>query len=231
MSWWSSRAGEPDDEDRPVAPRSGHHLAARVHGEPPAGVDQRVPHPQAALLGFSEVVGVHHPGDPGLEVDGDHPLVRVPGHAQIRRVDDHELRFEAGAGTVCVEVQPVLHAGDVGVGRFDVQPRADPFGGVVADVAVDHHHLLAADVGILEIGQARALPPAQGLVAVRLGVVGDHVGAGAAPSRDPGLHVQVAEVGQPGVRHSLGQLTELIRGRVPADALSLGYGCRVCYHS
>src|SRR2546430_13830578 len=60
---------------------------------------------------------------------------------QIRRVDDGQLRLVDVP--VRVEVELLLHAGDVRVRGLDEESRRRAEVGVVADVAVDLHHLAA----------------------------------------------------------------------------------------
>ena len=64
-----------------------------------------------------------------------------------------------------VEVEEVLRAGDVRVARFDHEARRQPECRVVADVAVDHDHVLVADVGLLHLGDLGVLLAGDRLVA------------------------------------------------------------------
>ena len=205
-------AGEADDQQRLLAARGRDHLAAGVQRQPTLVVGELVPHAQAALLRLAEVVAVEDARDTGVEVDRDHAVVGVPGRVQLGRVDDRQHGLELAALVLVVEVQPVLHAGDVRVRRLDEQPRRDAMLGVVADVAVDDQHVLVADVRVLALGDVRALGAAHRLVGVLLGVVGDDVGAALASRDDLGLDVVVVELGVPGVGHPRGQLAQLRGG-------------------
>ena len=146
--------------------------------------------------------------------------LRIPGRVEVRRVDDGQDRIEVRTRILGIEVQPALHAGDVGVRRLDVQPRTDAMLRVVADVPVDDEHVLIADVRVLTLGDLRAVGAAHRLVRVLLGPVGDDVGAGLASRNNLGLHVVVVVFGVPGIRHVRRQLAQLRGGRVPADVAS-----------
>ena len=91
-----------------------------MHGESAAVVDQLVPHAQAALFGFTEVVGVEHAGDLVVEVDGNQPVVGKTVGFEIGCVDDLQLGLEVLqlAFGRC-KVQLLLHRRDVSVGFFD----------------------------------------------------------------------------------------------------------------
>src|SRR4029453_11070539 len=190
-----ARARPPPDQHGLLAVRGRGDLAAGVHGQPAALVDLAVPHPQAALLGLPEVVGVEDPGDPGLEVDGDPAVVRVAGGGQVGGVDDGDLGVVAGVAVHRVVVEEPLHAGDVGVGLLDHQAGRGAVGAGVADEAVDLHHVPAADVVVLERGQPGPFLAVDRLVAVLLWPVGDHVGRGLGAGHHPGLDVDVAVLG------------------------------------
>ena len=110
-------------------------------------VHELVPHPQPALLRLAEVVRVEDAGDVQVEVDGDQPIVGVARRREPRRVHDHELGLEVGLGIV--EVEDVLHPGDVREGRLDEEPGRNAVLGVVADEAVDLDHGRLGDVGVL----------------------------------------------------------------------------------
>src|SRR4029453_109615 len=194
-------------------------LAAGVHGQPAALVDLAVPHPQAALLGLPEVVRAQDTGDAGVQVDGDHPVVGVAGGGQVGGVDDGDLGLVGAVAVDRVVVEEPLHAGDVGVGLLDHQAGRGAVGAGVADEAVDHHHVLAADVRILKRGQPRAFGAVDGLVAVLGGPVGDHIGRALGPGHDPGLDVDVAVLGLTGLGHRVGVGPQLGLGRAEGDRL------------
>ncbi len=91
--------GQAHDEDRLVDPAHRDDLAARVQGQATAAVHDIVPHPQAALLGLTEVVRVEHAGDIAREVHRDEPVVGIAGSLEVRRVDDRGVGFP-GLGVV-----------------------------------------------------------------------------------------------------------------------------------
>ena len=213
-------AGEADDQHDPVAASRRDHLATSVEREPAQIVDLLVPHPQAALLGLAEVVGVHDPGDPGVQVHDDGPLIRIAGHRQVRRVDDGDLGLRRGA--LRGVVQHALHAGDVGVALLDNQSRGSNQGAMVADRAVDDQHLLVSDVVVLHVPQPAGLVLGDALRRIALGVVGCDVGVRRASSNRPGLHVVVAELGAPGVGHLGRKLLQLLSTRVVEGLLRFG---------
>ena len=127
-----------------------------MHGEPATGVDHGVPHPQAALLGLTEVVRVHEAGDPGVKVHGDEAVLRIAGHRQVGGVDHHQLGVPVVCRSIGREVELLLHARDIRVGLLDVEAYAGPLVGFVADVPVDHEHVAASDVVGLDLGDATA---------------------------------------------------------------------------
>ena len=129
---------QADDHDDLLAGGGRDHLEAGVQRQPALAVDDVVPHPQAALLRLTEVVGVEDTRDAVLEIDRDQPVVRVARGREVRRVDHLHL----GLGAVgALEVELLLHAGDVRVGLLDREARGRAQLGVVADVAVDHDHI------------------------------------------------------------------------------------------
>jgi hypothetical protein len=91
------------------------------------------------------------------------------------------IRRSSGYPSACrlgvVEIEHVLHAGDVGAVGLDVEPGRHPPLGGVADVAIDHDHLALRDVGVLQLADALPLVAVDGLVGIAVGVVGDDVGA------------------------------------------------------
>ena len=121
----------------------------------------------------------------------------------------------------------MLHAGDVRVGRLDVQTRRDTMLRIVADIAVDDEHVLLADVRVLARSDLRAFGAAHRLVAVLLGAIGDDVGAGLASRDNLGLNVVVVKRCVPGIGHLRRQLAQLRRGRIPADVASSRKGARM----
>jgi hypothetical protein len=114
-----------------------------------------------------------------------------------------------------------LHAGDVGVGRLDDQPGRDAVLARVPDEAVEDDHVLLGDVVVLEAGDALALIGADRLVGVVIRGVGDDVGRLLRAGQDLGLDVDVAELGQPGLGHGLGELAQLVGGRAEHDRSGL----------
>src|SRR5438094_656587 len=86
-----------------------------MEGEPPAVVDDRVPHPKPALLRLPEVVGSDDPGDAVLEVDRDDAVVGIAGRGEVRRVDHLDLRLRA----IALVVELLLHPRDVRVRLLD----------------------------------------------------------------------------------------------------------------
>jgi hypothetical protein len=206
-------AAEPDDQADLVAVVGRDHLAAGVQREAATVVDELVPHAQPALLRLAEVVGVAHARDAPLEVDRDDAVVRVALDGQVGRVDDGQLGLE-GVRVVDVEVQLLLHAGDVGVGLLDVEARGGAELGVVADEAVDHDHVLTGDVLVLELGDPLALLAGDALLRARLGVVQHEEGRRLGPGKNLGLHVEVAVARLTGVRHLGRELLQLLGRRV-----------------
>ena len=149
--------GEADDQPTRLPLLGRDDLAAGVQRESAAVVDELVPHPQPALLRLPEVVGVEDPRHAVLEVDGDQSIVGVALGLEVGRVDDGQLRLEllvVGRR----EVELLLHTRDVRVGVLDVEPGGGAELGVVADVAVDHDHLLPGDVRVLPL-RPSARPP------------------------------------------------------------------------
>ncbi len=167
-------AGQAHDEHAARAAADRDDLAARVQRQAAAVVDDVVPHPQAALLRLTEVVGVEHPGDVAVQVDGDDPVVRVAGGGQVRGVDDRGVRLPGLRVVVLARrvVQLLLHAGHVGVGRFHDQPGTRAELWVRSDVAVHDDHVGAGDVGILLRGDAVEFRPGNRLLG-RIGRVLD----------------------------------------------------------
>ena len=205
-------AGQPHGQTDLLAVVRRDDLAARVQREAAAVVDELVPHPQAALLRLAEVVRVEDARDALLEVDGDQAVVRVAVGLEVRRVDDRQLGLDLLAlrGR---EVELLLHAGDVRVRGFDVEARGRAEGGVVADVAVDLHHLAAGDVLVLLLRPLRGLVGRNRLVlAVRL--VRDEVGGLLGPREHLGLDVEIAVPRLAGGHHLRGERLDLLRGGV-----------------
>jgi hypothetical protein len=159
-------AGQADDEHPARAAGDRDDLAPRVQRQAAAVVDDVVPHPQAALLRLTEVVGVEHPGDVGVQVDRDDAVVRVTGGGQVRRVDDRGVGLPAIRVVVLARrvVQLLLHPGHVGVGRLHDQPGAGAELRVRPDVAVHDDHVGAGDVGILLGGDAVVFRPGNRLL-------------------------------------------------------------------
>ncbi len=195
-------------------------LATGVHRQAAAPEDEGVPHPQAALLGLSEVVGVEDAADAGLQVNGDQALVRVVGHREVRGVDHAQLRVPVVGGRIGWEVELLLHAGDIGVGLLDVEADARTLLWIVAQVAVDHQHVDPGDVLRLTCRDPSALVT-RDRPAGRLGrVIGHQVGRGGGSAGHLGLHVVVAEAGGARLRHPAGQLLQLLLRRVQTDRAS-----------
>src|SRR6185437_11971744 len=115
-----------------------------------AAVDDVVPHPQAALLGLTEVVRVEHPGDVVAQVDGDQPVVGVARCGQAGGVDDGGVGGPGNGVVVVIGriVELLLHAGHVGVGGLHDQPGPGSESWVGADVAVHDHDAGAGQVGV-----------------------------------------------------------------------------------
>ena len=157
---------EADSQYHPVAFLGWDHLAAGVEGQPPPVVDELVPHPEAALLGLAEVVGVDDTGDVALEVDRDDALFGVTHHCQVGRIDDGDLRLEVLAGVFRRVEEDLLHAGDVGVVQLDDEASRGPKLWDVADVAVDDEHLLLGDVLVLHLGETLGLSSTDALLGV-----------------------------------------------------------------
>jgi hypothetical protein len=120
-----------------------------VQGQAAAVVDELVPHPEPALLRLAEVVRVEDARHPQVEVDADEAVVGVALRLQVGRVDDGQLGLVVGV--VGVEVELLLHAGDIRVGRLDVEPGRHAEVRVDADPTVDLDHLLPGDVGVLHV--------------------------------------------------------------------------------
>ncbi len=191
-------AGEADDDDGLLARFCRHDLAAGVHRQTALVVDDLVPHPQAALFGLAEVVGVEDAGDAVFEVDGDATFVGVAGSREVGRVDDSNLRFAAGA----VEVEVLLHAGDVGVGALDYESRGRLHCLRIRDVAVDDDHRLAGDVFVLEAGDLLVLRAGHRLVpAMGLRIVGHDIRRAGTARVDAGNDVHASAGRAPRVRH------------------------------
>ena len=212
-----SRAAEADDQEDALVAAHRDDLAARMHGEPAGVVDLLVPHPQAALLRFAEVVRIEDAGDAGVQVDEDRPVVRISGGRQVRRVDHRDLWLRA----VRRVVELLLHAGDVGVTRLDDQPGGRQKVRIIADDAIEHNHLLLADVVVLDLRPFPALLGPHGLRRVLLGAVGDDIGALGAAGVDPRLDVEVVVDGALRVRHPRGQGLEGFWGRPVDQTLGL----------
>ncbi len=131
-----------------------------------AAEDDVVPHPQAALLGLAEVVRVEHAGDVGIEVDSDHPVVRVSGSGQVGSVDDGGVRAPGRRIVILANrvVELLLHPRDVRVRCLHDQPGPGAELGVRTDVAVYHDHVLAGDVGVLFRGDPVVFRTRDGLL-------------------------------------------------------------------
>ena len=168
-------AGKADDQRHAILAFDGDDLATGMQGKPATVVDQLVPHPQAALLGLAKVVRVQDAGDVVLEVNRDQAVGWVALGLQARRIHNRQLWLEVLIA-IQREVELLLHARDVGVGLFDDQAgrRAELW--VVADVAIDHDHLLVFDVVVLDLRPLLALFAGDALVRVRLWRVGNDVG-------------------------------------------------------
>ncbi len=165
---------EPHDEDDALLRSHRDDFAAGVHGKPACVVDLLVPHAESALLRLTEVVGVEHPRDAGVEVDEDRAVVGIAGGQQVRRIDHRDLRLLAGSRRI---VKMPLHSGDVGVAGLDDETGRRQEGRVVADDAVEEDHFLVVDVLVLEPGPFPALFRRDGLRRVLLRSIRDDVGA------------------------------------------------------
>jgi len=75
--------GEADDEHPLLARGVGITLQPGVQSQPAPLEDQGVHIRSPPFLDLSEVVGVEHPGDPGVEVDGDDASSGYPGAARL----------------------------------------------------------------------------------------------------------------------------------------------------
>ncbi len=212
--------GKADDEADLVAVVGRDHLASGVQRQAAAVVDELVPHPQPALLRLAEVVGVADAGDAVLEVHRDHAVVRVALDRQVRRVDDGELGLER-VRVVDVEVELLLHPGDVGVRLLDVEARGGAELGVVTDEAVDDEHVLAGDVVVLELGDPLALLARDALLRAALRVVEHDEGGGLRACEYLGLDVEVAVTRLAGVGHLRRELLELLGRGVHTHGLRI----------
>ncbi len=150
-------AGQADDHEDLVAVGGRDDLQARVQRETALAVDDVVPHAQAALLRLAEVVGVQDARDVVVEVDRDHAVVRVARRRETGGVDHLDLRLGPVAA---LEVELLLHAGDVRVTLLHQQSRRRAHLGIVADVAVDLDHVVLGDVGVLRRPRSPRTPRA-----------------------------------------------------------------------
>ena len=200
-------AGEADDGDRLQAAGRLHDLTAGVHRQAAQVVDDLVPHPQAALLRLAEVVGVDDAGDAVVEIDGDAAVVGVSFGDQVRSVDDGDLRLAA----LALEVEELLHAGDVGVAALDDQAGGGLDLRRVGDVTVDDDHLLASDVLVLQVRDALVLVAGHRLYAAEgLRMIGDDIGGAGGAGDDAGGDIKVAEHRVVGVLHLCGEFAEVL---------------------
>ena len=167
-------AAESHDQDDPLRLANRDDFAAGVHGETAGVIDLLVPHAEPALLRLTEVIGVEDPRDARFEVDKNRPVARVARRGEVRRVDHRDFRLSA---TVRGVVEMPLHAGNVGVARLDEEPGRGPEGRVVTDDAIEQHHLLVADVLVLELRPFPAFLRRHGLRRMLLRSVGDDVRA------------------------------------------------------
>ena len=84
-----------------------------------------------------------HSGDPGLEIDGHQPFVRVAGGREVGGVDHGELGIEAA---VSREVEELLHPARLAWLFSTISLVAIAPVGMVSDVPVEHD-----DLGVLQI--------------------------------------------------------------------------------
>jgi hypothetical protein len=114
-----------------------------------------------------------------------------------------------------MEVEELLHTGDVRIGALDDQAGGGLDLGGVGDIAVDDDHLLLGGVPFLHLDDAGVLFAGHRLVAtVLLRRVSDDVGGGRAPGVDAGEDVVVAEDGGLSVLHLAGELAEVLVGGI-----------------
>ena len=188
--------------------------------QPAPVVDELVPHAQGALLRLAEVVRVEDPRHALLDVDHDQAVVGVALGLQVRRVDDGQLglvllRF------VAVEVELLLHPGDVRVRGLDEEPRRRPELRIVADEAVDLDHLLPRDVGVLRLRPALRLVARDRLV-LPVGLVRDEERRALGARGDLGRHVEVAVRRRARIGHLDCELLDFLGARVVDHPRGLG---------
>ena len=182
-----------------------------MQGEAALLVDDVVPHAQAALLGLSEVVGVEDARRVVVQVDRDQAVIRVAQRLEAGRVDHRHLRV----GPVCaLEVQLLLHACDVGVPLLHDEPGGGAHLQVVADVAVDHDHVVLGHVGVLDLGDRLVVLPRHRLAA---GLAVHDIRRGRGAGEHLGLHVHVAELGDPSLRHLFGERAQFVCSGIVED--------------
>ena len=213
-----ARPTEPHDQDDALLRAHRDDFAAGVHGEPARVVHLLVPHAEPALLRLTEIVGVEHPRDAGLEVDEDCPVAGIAGRREIRCDDHRDFRLLACGGRI---VQVPLHARDVGVAGLDDQTGRREEARVVSDDPVEQHHILVADVRVLELGPLAAFLGCYGLRRVLMRTIRDDVCTFGAAGVDARLDVVVVVNRAPRIGHPGGELSKLISGRVLDQALGL----------
>ena len=188
--------------------------------QPAPVVDELVPHAQAALLRLAEVVRVEDPRHALLDVDHDQAVVGVALGLQVRRVDDGQLglvllRF------IALEVELLLHPGDVRVRGLDEEPRRRPELRIVADETVDLDHLLARDVGVLRLRPALRLVARDRLV-LPVGLVRDEERRALRARGDLGRHVEVPVRRRARIGHLGCELLDFLGARVVDHPRGLG---------
>ena len=210
-------ARQADDHEDLVALRRRDDLEPGVQREAALVVDDVVPHPQPALLGLTEVVRVEDARRVVVEVDGDHTVVGIALGAKTRGVDHLDFRFPARARAVVTgEVELLLHPGDVRVPLFHDQPSRGAHVRVVADVAVDHQHVVLGHVGVLGGGDSVVVGARHRLAA--RGAVHD-IRRSRGTGQHLGLDVDVAELADASLGHLFGECPQLLGGWV------VGYLC------
>ena len=163
--------------DRAVALLDGCELGARVHHETALAVDEGVQHPQATLLGLTEVVGTHDAGDVVVGVDEDHAALVVTVEVEAGRVDDLHVRLPVLALFLGArEVENLLHRRHVGALGGNPERRRVLGVGVVADVPVDADDVRVGEILLLQLDDLLGLGRIDRLAGDLRRIVGDRVG-------------------------------------------------------
>ncbi len=197
-------------------------LAAGVKCQATAFEDQLVPHPQSALFTLTEVIAVEDACYFVLEVDRDETIIGKAFSLEIRRIDDIELGAE-----VCVllrgrsEVELLLHCRDIRIGLLDGKPGCGTSGRISTNKAIDYDHVLGLDVLVLKRCHFLCALEGDGLVTVRIGVVGDHEGRGLRACGNFNVDVVVPKFGLLCVWHRCNELTKSLSAWIPEYRLGL----------